>query len=236
MFNFRGKKLLVISPHPDDEIIGCAGLIQRVKQEGGQVFLLFFTVADTKDFSASGLSTEAERKDEIQKVADLFGYDAFDVAFPGDKYHLQLDTVSQKNLINSIERESKVSLEKIKPDIIAFPTESSYNQDHRAVAKATIAALRPAPSKFKHLPPLTLIYEEPADNWSNISKSSPNFFIPLTEEMINKKEQGLRLYSSQYRESPSIRSAEAINALAILRGAECGQKYAEAFFTGRVII
>ena len=50
MFDFKGQKLLVIAPHPDDEVIGCAGLIQKIKNGGGKVFVLFLTVGDTNDF------------------------------------------------------------------------------------------------------------------------------------------------------------------------------------------
>jgi LmbE family N-acetylglucosaminyl deacetylase len=42
----RGERLLVIAPHPDDETIGCGGLIQRVHANGGDVRVVLITAGD----------------------------------------------------------------------------------------------------------------------------------------------------------------------------------------------
>jgi hypothetical protein len=39
-----GERLLVIAPHPDDEILGTAGLIQRVREHAGRVDVVLVTV------------------------------------------------------------------------------------------------------------------------------------------------------------------------------------------------
>ena len=36
----RQQRLLVVTPHPDDETIGCAGTIARVKALGGQAYVV----------------------------------------------------------------------------------------------------------------------------------------------------------------------------------------------------
>ena len=41
-----GIRLVVFSPHPDDESLGAAGLIQRVAANGGQVHVVFMTNGD----------------------------------------------------------------------------------------------------------------------------------------------------------------------------------------------
>ena len=42
----RGERLLVIAPHPDDETIGAGGLIQRVRENGGDVRVVLATAGD----------------------------------------------------------------------------------------------------------------------------------------------------------------------------------------------
>src|SRR3954462_3790571 len=41
-----GTRLLVIAPHPDDEVLGAGGLMQRVKATGGTVRVVFLTHGD----------------------------------------------------------------------------------------------------------------------------------------------------------------------------------------------
>jgi len=115
-------KLLVIAPHPDDEVIGCGGLIQKVKKAGGKVYVIFLTNGTTNDFSKNGPSTENERDEEIKKVSKFLDFDDYHIAFEGNDFHLKLDTIGQKKIMDMIERESPISIEKIKPTIVVFPS------------------------------------------------------------------------------------------------------------------
>lgn len=235
MFNFKGQTLLVIAPHPDDEVIGCAGLIQKIKNEGGKVYILFLTVGDTKDFTKAGISSLSERKEEIARVSEFLRYDDYDIAVPGNDFHLKLDKLGQKKLMDVIERESKVSLEKIKPAIVAFSSKNSYNQDHRIAALAAFASLRPSDRKLKHQASIVLEYEEPVDIWSLEKKQPPNFIVPLAEKEIDNKTKAMSLYESQDREFPNARSGKTLKTLATLRGSLIGEDFAEAFIIHRLI-
>jgi len=233
MAGLKKERLLVIAPHPDDEVIGCGGLIKKIKDGGGKVFVLFLTNGDTNDFSKKGFSSKENRNKEIEKVSKHLKYDGYEVAFEGNEYHLQLDKLGQMPLMEAIERKSKLSIQKIKPTIIAFPTPYSYNQDHRAAALATHAALRPSPKGSKHIVSKVLIYEEAVDSWTLDNKPANNFFITLSESQLNAKLTALRYYKSQDRPYPNMRSRKILKSLAMLRGSEVGEKYAEAFYTQR---
>ena len=236
MINFKGQKLLVIAPHPDDEVIGCAGLIQKIKQAGGNVYVLFITVGDTKDFTINGISSLKERKKEIEKVSTFLKYDDYDIAFEGNDYHLKLDMLGQKKLMDVIERDSKVSLEKIRPSIVVFPSFFSYNQDHRVAAYAAFASLRPSDKKLKHFVPNVLSYEEAADLWSLENKNIQNVFVSLSQKEIDRKLEALELYSSQARPFPNLRSLQALKTLAVLRGSQTGSEHAEAYTVHRITV
>jgi len=234
MLELKKPKLLVIAPHPDDEVIGCGGLIQKIKQKAGKVYVLFLTVGDTDDFSKKRSSSESERKLEVERVAKFLDYDDYKIAFTGNKYHLKLDILGQKALMDVIERENSVSIEKIKPNIVAFPSFSSYNQDHRLAAYAAHASLRTS-SKEKHFVNTVISYECPADFWTITQKSQINCFLPFSKDEFDKKIEALKLYSSQWREYPSSRSQKTLTALALLRGSECNCEFAEGFSLYREI-
>jgi LmbE family N-acetylglucosaminyl deacetylase len=233
MIDLIEKKLLVIAPHPDDEIFGCGGLIYRVKEAGGSVYVLYLTVGTTKDFSKSGSSTSGERLEEIRAVAKRMRLDGYHLAFPGDEYMLQLDQISQRRLINEIER-GPVSLENMKPDIIAFPSWHDYNQDHRAANEAAIAATRPVEGTYKYVPELILEYELPYTGWGPGNVRVPNFFVSLEKDALRAKLDSLRLYKSQMKTGKGPVSVYASEQLTKMRGLIAGVEHAEAYVLRRI--
>jgi LmbE family N-acetylglucosaminyl deacetylase len=231
----KGQKLLVIAPHPDDEVIGSGGLIQKIKQQGGKVYILFLTVGDTQDFSKKRLSTKTSREKEIEKVARFLKYDDYQIAFPGNEYHLRLDRLGQLEVMDMIERRSKISIEKVKPTIVVFPDPSSYNQDHKIAALSTFASVRTSSSE-KHFVGTVLSSEAPGDFWSLGEKNKVNTFVPLSSLEMKKKINALKIYASQWREYPSNRSEEVLRSLAKLRGSQCNSEFGEGFSLRRIII
>ncbi len=237
MLNLKNQTLLLIAPHPDDEILGCGGLIKRIKEGGGKVYALFMTVGTTQDYAANGISTYDQRLKEIEKVSKFLGYEDYRIAFPGNDHHLRLDSIPQIDLISSIENTHKISLNRLRPTIIATPQPFDYNQDHRAVAEAVIAATRPAPDGYKSLQKTILGYEFSATaHWSIATPNNPNFFVELKDEDLSVKIKALKLYSSQIREGAHTRSTDAMKNLAYLRGAQVGVKAAEAFYSYRILV
>ncbi|MCX5707102.1 MAG: PIG-L family deacetylase [Candidatus Omnitrophica bacterium] len=44
-------RVLILAPHPDDDIIGCAGVIQRTLKAGAKVKVVYMTCGDNNIFS-----------------------------------------------------------------------------------------------------------------------------------------------------------------------------------------
>jgi LmbE family N-acetylglucosaminyl deacetylase len=61
--------LLVVSPHPDDESLCCAGVIQRVRHAGGQVSIVWITSGDGSELDS--LVIEKSLFVQPQKMRDL---------------------------------------------------------------------------------------------------------------------------------------------------------------------
>ena len=230
--DLSSQRLLVIAPHPDDEILGCGGLIPKVKKAGGEVHVLIMTVGSIAQYG--GNSDTKIRTRELEKVAKFLKFNSYHLALPGEKYHLLLDRVPKKDLIRIIESGEKVSLSATKPTMVCTPFLHSTNQDHVAVAEAAFTACRPVEGKTKPIPKIVLSYEQPETAWTRV-EFHPNFFVDISEELKTKID-ALKLYSSQVREEPHPRSAENLIRMAELRGREVGMKAAEAFECHRFVI
>lgn len=228
----HNQRLLVIAPHPDDEVLGCAGLIASVKKNNGKVFVLIVTVGDIKQYG--GESKTNARLEEVKQVMDFLKVDGYEVALIGEKYHLKLDTLPQKQLIDLIEKDSKVSILKTKPTIVAIPSVNSTNQDHVAVFDAALAACRPALKEFREYPKTVISYETPINSWSRRG-FVPNAYIDISD-FIEVKIKSLSLYKSQLQKSPHPRSLEGVRKIAEFRGNEICAKAAEGFIVHRFIL
>ena len=88
---------------------------------GDSVFKIF-KIHCGVDFTKAGISTAKQRLAEIEKVAKFLKYDDYQIAFEGNQYHLKLDSLPQLELISAIEKDSRLSINKVKPEIILFPT------------------------------------------------------------------------------------------------------------------
>ena len=76
--------LMVIAPHPDDEVLGCGGLIARVLAEGGRVLVLVLTGGERSHFHCCNLDGEAikqARRDLTLKAAERLSLPADNIVF-----------------------------------------------------------------------------------------------------------------------------------------------------------
>lgn len=226
------QRVLVVAPHPDDEVLGCGGLIPKVKKAGGEVHVLVMTVGSVAQYG--GRSDAKLRIKELEKVAKFLKFDSYHLALPGDRHHLRLDQVPRKELVDIIESGEKVSLSVSKPTMVCIPYLHSTNQDHVAVAEAAFTACRPVEGRSKPIPKIVLSYEQPEIAWSRVA-FSPNFFVDISSE-LKMKIDALKLYLSQIREEPHPRNAENLTRIAELRGRQVGVRAAEAFECHRLVL
>ena len=200
-------KKLVISPHIDDEGLGCGGILDK------DTFVLYCGVENryvNGDMSISVVT----RINELKKVSKFLN---FDFKLLDNK----VNNFQLKDLIGEFEE----VISRLKPQQIYIPY-PSYNQDHRIVYEASLIATRPHDINF--FVKKVLVYEQPHvffwDKTHNINSGFvPNYFIPID---INKKIKAYELMKTQVR---SFRSSENLKSMANLRGTQSNNEYAEAF-------
>lgn len=231
---FAGKKLLLVAPHADDETAGGGGTLLRAKEEGAKTFVLVLSVGDLPHY-AQGLKVTPgrTREAELARACEVLRVDGWEVVFREDDLYMKLDSLPRQTLMQAIERGARLSIQKVKPDVVLLPHPSSH-QDHEAVFRAALSALRPHdPSRF-HLPGWVLVYEAPQAGWSE-TPFSPNFFVDISPYLAEKKRAFL-CHRSQQTKHPHPFAWSNIERLAALRGALSGYEAAEGFelLRGRV--
>ena len=228
MNDFSNEKLLVIAPHSDDEVLGCGGLISKVKKEGGKVYVLIFNLGFEKDDTKE---SQEKRKNEVQEAMNALKVDDYHLVNDQPDNNRDLDVEPLHSLIQVIESTSNVSLEKIAPTIVAIPTVFSHHQDHVHVHRACIAALRPISTPISKI---VLSYEAPEHSrWSSSGVFEPNFFVEI-DDVIENKIMAFSKYNSQIRLGG--RDADSIRNQAKYRGQEVGKNLCEAFYVHRFIL
>ena len=213
-------KILVISPHPDDETLGCGGTILKHRDLGDEIYWLIITNVDIKNGWDKDIINKHQK--EIETVAGMYGFEkTFKLDYPTAK----LDIIPIQEIIESI---SKVIFE-IKPEVIYLPNCSDVHTDHQITFKATYSCTKNFRYPFlkKILMYETLSETEFAPALPE-NTFIPNVFVDITN-YFEKKLEIFKIYKSEVMAEPLPRSLEVIEAFDKFRGSRISKKYAEAF-------
>jgi len=230
------QRLLVISPHADDESFGCAGTMARIKDLGGEVYVICVSVGDLKHYDGKEEQVSAsKREDEFKEVMDYLKVDDWEIVYRDADTHLRLDQIPRRDLISLFERDCRLALDKIQPTMLMIPV-SSYNQDHEAVFRAAFTAARPGVPGLKAFQPLVLGYNNTSLFWSlEHEKIHMNFYVDISE-YLDRKLHALGLHRSQMREAVHHSSLENVECAARVRGSEISVAAAEGYMLFRQVL
>ncbi len=216
------EKVLVIAPHPDDEVLGCGGTIAKHTNKGDIVDLCIVTQPYVPEWPESYIHN---KKKEIEKSRNILGI--------RDVYFLDLPTVKLDNLLQKdINNKLYEVINKVSPDIVYIPHKGDLNRDHRIVFECALVALRPIGCRAKKI----LSYEVLSETeWGqSITPFVPDYYVNISST-ISKKCDAMLAYSSELKSEPHPRSIEIIKANAKKRGSEVGVSYAESFLLIREV-
>jgi len=130
---FSKKKVLILAPHQDDEVLGCGCFIQQGIEEGNKIKCVFMT--------DGSMSTDSINKETLAKIRKI---EALEVA---KKLKMELpeflnkgDGVLDSNDIDASKKIAEI-IDKFKPDIIMFPYFMDGHSDHSATSGILINAM-----------------------------------------------------------------------------------------------
>jgi len=204
-------KVLIVCAHPDDEVLGCGGAIQKHVERGDSVEVLIATVA-SKEWSDE---YRAKKIEEQKKVDEFLGIDA--------RHNLGFEVLSLNKIgMGRFNRAFSEVIKKIKPNVIYTHFNRELNEEHNLVSLATLVGAR-VPNKAT-----IYMYEYP-NTRESLEPFVPNYFVELSNKQLNKKLDAFLIYESEVKSYPHPRSIEGVRNLADYRGDQIGVEYAEAF-------
>ncbi len=211
-------KILVISPHPDDETLGAGGSLLKFKKEGNKIFWLNFTdMSQEYGYPANEVN---RRRCQIKKVIKAYFFDKF------YNFALKPCSLSEYPKAELIDKVKNI-LNTVKPSVIILPFKSDVHSDHRIVFEVVYSCTKVFRMPFiKEVLMMEILSE--TDFASSENGFVPNYFIDISEFM-SKKIKIVRNYKNELGPVPFPRSVDNILALATYRGATAGCRFAEAF-------
>lgn len=208
------KKILIIAPHADDEVLGPGGYMLHQIEEGAKIYVAFGTIGGT-----SKRQVYKERVEEYNCVKSIIKIEK--------DYILYKDMDARMDTIPTLDVATKIEeiLDEIKPDEV-FLNYSSHHQDHKKLYDCAMIAFR---LREGYNPKLIALYEYPFVMSQYDPIDGGRWYHDISD-VIDKKIKAFYCYKSQVKEKPSPLNGEGIRALAAVRGLEIGTEYAEMFY------
>ena len=185
------QRVLVIAPHPDDEIFGCGGAIALYRQRETQVQVLVLTDGVALSSDAERQQLAATRVAETQKALAVLG-----VA------DVQFWALEDRSLVHHEDLRQRLHQAMCGMDLVIAPSYAEIHPDHAAAGYAVCDAIRQWSDKNGAAPNL-LLYEVGA-------LLQPNFLLDISSVWALKW-QAMQCFDSQLKLQNYARHIEGLN-------------------------
>lgn len=205
------KNILILAPHTDDGEFGCGGTIAKLTQQGYRPIYVAFSAAEQSVLPQFPKDILRHEVKQATNVLGIHNDDCLVLNFDVRRFPEQRQKILDEMIVLG---------EKYTPEMVFLPSQHDTHQDHLVIAQEGFRA-------FKRT--TMLGYEVP---WNNLEFKTSCFFS-LKEKEVAIKVKALQCYRSQMHRSYATESF--IRSLAITRGVQIGQEYAEVFEVVRMI-
>ena len=209
--DLRGERLLVLAPHPDDEVIGCGGLVAMHVRERRQVRVVVAT-----DGAEAGEATVRERE----------SLDALSLLGRIDCQFLRFHDRQLGDDSDALKTRLREMLTDFKPDLIAVPSPIEIHPDHIALSRAFIELIQQDESLFSTLAVARVAFYEVS------YPLRPNTLVDITS-VADLKYEAIAAHQSQRAFRDYVSYARGLNSYRAMTLAPTVQR-AEAYFVVRL--
>jgi LmbE family N-acetylglucosaminyl deacetylase len=212
----RAERLLVLAPHPDDEVIGCGGLLASHLLERRRVSVAIVT--DGAAAEREGIEVEEYRRRrqlESQRGLAILG-EPVDIRFLG--FPDRSLEERQEELRDAL----RALLVELSPDLIAVPSPIEIHPDHLALSRAFCELMQRDPSLFADLATARVFFYEVSQ------PIRPNVLVDISAT-AEAKYAAIAAHESQLQVRDYIAFARGLNAYRAMT-LPPGTRYAEAYW------
>ncbi|MDD5417298.1 MAG: PIG-L family deacetylase [Candidatus Nanoarchaeia archaeon] len=206
--------IMVFAAHPDDEVLGCGGVIARLTEQGEKVISVIFSYGEKFPPWVSGEKLVRKRVRESKKADEILG--TYKTIFMGFSDLEVANSVNEK----TVEKVSGLIIE-FNPEKIFYHSKNDTHPDHIAVNRIVDMALE----KSKNNPER---YEFEVSNMINLFNRNDATIIWDISDTFRKKIRALRQFKSQSVLLDLL--VPIVIFKMMLNGKKYGFKYAEKYY------
>lgn len=215
---------LFVVAHPDDEVLGAGGFIYDAVKNGDIVAVAVLNTCDETRYhrNPEEIKTDLSQSHKLLGITTCYSFNYKDSNFHNADHRWMV-------------RDIEYCIRDFQPDNVFTQHPGDINSDHYWTAISCMEAFRLWQRGREEIHPISGLYlmeVQSSTDWGvnpSLSRFNPNHYVEISEEAIRKKIAALLLYENVVRLAPHPRSEEALKALPVLRGAQAGYPYAEAF-------
>ena len=218
------KRILIIAAHPDDEVLGCGGIIAKSREKSFDIKVVFIAEGSScrhddykSELALNEIKTRQNYALNALKTLGVTNYQFYDL--PCGRLHqipiIEINKIIEKNI------------SEFEPDTVFTHSENDANNDHNIVYQSSIMATRP--TLTKNISKLFSYEVLSTSEWRFDRNFLPNYFFKISKSDLKIKCNALKEYKSEHKSFPFPRSKDGIITLAKFRGMQCGSEFAEAF-------
>lgn len=137
-FRGRSRNLVVISPHPDDDVLGAGGVMIGAAEEGRGVFSV--TVTDGRGSPQKGPNISEEEMVERRQKESMAALKVVGAA--GGFYFRRRNSGLEGEEGKGVEKDLKELFEWLTPDEVYLPAPYERHKTHQKVTRLALDALR----------------------------------------------------------------------------------------------
>ncbi|TBU87108.1 PIG-L deacetylase family protein [Phytopseudomonas dryadis] len=204
-------RAVIVSPHPDDEILGCGGLLQLLAREQRQILLISVT-----DGSASHKGSRYWTPQRLSVVRPQESADALKrLGLPLNEMKWVHGGFTDTAVSDQENQLQAFLLTYLQPSDVVFTTwcEDGHG-DHEAVGRASLAAARQVGATVHEIPVWTWHWASPEDPripWQRARK------LHLDKWMLARKRHAVQAFASQLYRDPDTGQEPVLSSVTLER-------------------